>query len=316
MPWRKIRALFDRAALSWRSRNPPGAEVPDPDGSATSLVPVVMNAATEIQQHSESVKVWATGYADARAQQQSALVSASAPLQTIAQTTIESSELADKVIQITERAEVVSREGQVAVERSIGSIEKLGSQVTNTAVAIISLSEQTLKIGEIIAAMKEIADRSNLLALNAAIQASSAGEHGRSFSIVAHEMRQLAQQSREALDNVRKLLQELQQGTRVAVEATETGSRTANETVELARSAGAAIEALARVIQESAQSARQIAGSAQDQASGVEQVLGAVEELSAAMAAVEKQAFPGEQLAAELRSLSLQLQSHLANSQT
>jgi methyl-accepting chemotaxis protein len=181
---------------------------------------------------------------------------------------------------MTQRSEELSQEGLRVVEEAVDSSAALGDQVKRIAATMADLSERTLQVGEIIATVKDLAEQSNLLALNASIEASKAGEHGRGFAVVALEMRNLAEQSKAAAGQVRAILSEIQKGTREASTATDEGAKRAVRTVALSRSAGEAIEGLAMVIRESALAARQIANNTRQQTIGVEQMVAAIAELS------------------------------------
>jgi len=189
----------------------------------------------------------------------------------------------DTVISGTTRSDALSAEGQKVVSESVAAMEKLSEQVKAIALAITDLNEQTLQIGDIITTVKDVAEQSNLLALNASIEAAKAGDQGRGFAVVAMEMRTLAEQSKMAANQVRALLGEVQKGTRAAVSATEEGSRRALAAMELAQSAGAAIVGLSDLIRESSLAARQIAGNTRQQTIGVEQIAAAMNELTIAM---------------------------------
>jgi methyl-accepting chemotaxis protein len=131
--------------------------------------------------------------------------------------------------------------------------------------------------------VKDLAEQSNLLALNASIEAAKAGEHGRGFAVVAMEMRNLAEQSKVAAGEVRAILSEVQKGTRAAVAATEEGSKRAHSAIAMAQAAGSSITGLTDVIRDSSLAARQIANNTRQQTIGVEQIVSAITELSAAM---------------------------------
>src|SRR5207247_3802372 len=127
---------------------------------------------------------------------------------------------------------------------------------------ILSLSEQTQAIGEITATVNDLADQSNMLALNATIEAAKAGEQGKGFAVVAAEVRNLADQSKQATAQVQGILAEIQRGTNQAVLATEQGTKVVEKGVELAQRSGDAIAQLTETIRETAQAAAAIAASA------------------------------------------------------
>ena len=217
------------------------------------------------------------------AQQAAAINETTTTASEIAQTSKQATEHANSVIEITQRSDDLSRAGLNTVEEAVKASAALGDQVTRIAATMADLSERTQQVGEIIASVKDLAEQSNLLALNASIEASKAGEHGRGFSVVAMEMRNLAEQSRQAAVQVRSILQEIQRGARDAAAATDEGAKRASAAVRLSRSAGEAIEGLALVIKDSALAARQIAANTRQQTIGVEQIVSAVSELSAAI---------------------------------
>ena len=201
----------------------------------------------------------------------------------IAQTSKQATQHADSVIDMTKRSDDLSQEGLQTVEEAVKASASLGEQVNKIAASMTGLSDRTLQVGEIIASVKDLAEQSNLLALNASIAASKAGEHGRGFAVVAMEMRNLAEQSKQAAVQIRAILQEIQRSARDAADATDEGAKRATAAMGLARSAGEAIEGLAMVIRESAVAARQIANNTRQQTIGVDQMVNAIAELSQAI---------------------------------
>jgi methyl-accepting chemotaxis protein len=255
-------------------------------GLGTSLREMVADlhsASGEIEREAKKVLSTATLQATRANQHAAALGETNATVREIAQTSALAAEHADGVIEVTRKAEELSGDGTRAVEENVQGIEKLAGQVRAIAGTITDLSERTLQISDIIATVREVADQSNLLALNASIEAAKAGEHGRGFAVVAMEMRNLAEQSKVAANEVRSILGEIQKGTRDAVVATEEGSRSARETAALAAETGRTIAGLAEAIRESAAAAREIAENTRQQTVGVEQIVQAVAELSTAM---------------------------------
>ncbi len=179
---------------------------------------------------------------------------------------------AQEVAGASQRTVEVSRAGQWAVQNTIASMAQIKAQVEGIAENILALSEQTQQIGEIIATVNDIAAQSNILALNASVEAARAGEAGKGFAVVAVEVRNLAEQSRQATAQVKAILSDIQKATNATVMATEEGTKGVDEGAQLAAQAQDAIEQLAQVIEESAQAATQMVAGGRQQAAGVEQV--------------------------------------------
>ena len=227
--------------------------------------------------------VTASTQLSAAAAEQAATVSeVTATVSEIRSTSQQSLETAESVIQTAEGAMEVSSRGIGVVEQSLGAMNEIQVQMGSIADKILDLSEHTQQIGEIIATVKEIAEQSKLLALNASIEAARAGEHGRGFSVVASEIRTLADQSKQATRQVVRILGEIQKATNAAVIATEAGSKKVDAGLDLAERAGQDIRELADVISEAADSARLIASSTMQLNSGFSQVAEAMHEINQA----------------------------------
>jgi methyl-accepting chemotaxis protein len=272
--------------------------------TVTHLVADLRTAAADIEREASSALTTSSQQSAMAHEQASAISETSTTVAEIAQTAKQATSYADSVISGTQRSEALSTEGQKVVAESVAGMEKLGEQVRAIAVAITELNERTLQIGDIITTVRDVAEQSNLLALNASIEAAKAGDHGRGFAVVAMEMRALAEQSKVAANQVRALLGEVQKGTKAAVAATDEGSRRAQAAMALAQSAGSAILGLAEVIKESSAAARQIAGNTRQQTIGVEQIATAMSELSVAMADSVNGTRQIEQVAGNLSNLS------------
>jgi len=166
----------------------------------------------------------------------------------------------------------VSNEATTAVTAITSAMEEIRERVDAIARDIVTLSERTQQIGEITATVNGLADKSNLLALNASIEAARAGEHGKGFAVVAEEVRKLAEQSKAATAQVEAILGDVQGATSAAVNASQEGTKVVEQGLVLTERAGEGIRSLSETIQESFAAAQQIAASAQQQSVGIEQI--------------------------------------------
>ncbi len=209
----------------------------------------------------------------AGAQEQAAAVSETVTtVDEVTQTAEQSAQRAKSVGEAVVRTQEIGKSGRKTVDDSIAALGTVKEQVEATAENILALAEQAQAIGEIIATVNDIAEQTNLLALNAAIEASRAGEHGKGFSVVAGEVKALADQSKKATAQVRQRLGEIQKATNTAVLSTEEVTKGVATATRVADQAGQTIKALADTLAEAAQAAAQIVASAGQQATGMAQI--------------------------------------------
>ncbi|WZX23414.1 methyl-accepting chemotaxis protein [Myxococcus stipitatus] len=211
---------------------------------------------------------------------------------------------AQSVIEVAERAEALGKTGEEAVSASIDGLVDLRSQVEQITLRIMSLSERTQQIGGITETVKDLADQSHLLAVNAAIEAARSGEHGKGFAVVAREIRALADQSIRATNQVRKILSDIAEAISSTVQITAEGTQRMEAGLTQARASGDTLRQLSTIVQDSTASARQIARTVSQQATGIEQIFTAVNELNSLMGDTVKRISTTNDSAVSLKMLS------------
>ena len=221
----------------------------------------------------------------------------------VKQTAQVSSEKARSVSESAQKSVQVSRTGRKSVEETVAAMNLISEQMGLIGEGIVRLSEQGQAIGEIMASVNDLAEQSNLLAVNASIEAAKAGEQGKGFAVVAHEVRSLAQQSKQATAQVRTILSDFQKATNAAVMATEQGSKAVDAGVKQSGEAGETIRILTDSITEAAQAAAQIAASSQQQRVGMDQVAMAMESIKQASLQNVSSTKQGEAAAQNLHAL-------------
>jgi methyl-accepting chemotaxis protein len=201
----------------------------------------------------------------------------------------------------------VSGDGQKSVEEILEGMNHIQRQMDMIGMNVIKLSEQSQAIGEIIATVTDISEQSNLLAVNASIEAAKAGEFGKGFAVVAHEIHNLAEQSKQATTNVRTILTDIQRGVSSTVVSTERGTKSVADAVKLTSDARMAIEVLTRSTAESSRQTLEIASSIHEQAAGMDQISLAMEKIRDAAQKNLEITRKAEKTAEDLHELGLRL---------
>jgi methyl-accepting chemotaxis protein len=230
-----------------------------------------------------------------------------ATIEEVKQTAQVSTEKARHVSESAQKSAHISQNGRKSVQESVAAMQHIQAQMASIAESIVRLAEQGQTIGEIIATVNNLAEQSNLLAVNAAIEAAKAGEQGKGFAVVAQEMKSLAEQSKQATAQVRAILGDIQKATSGAVMATEQGAKAVETGVQLSHAAGESIRVLAESIEEAARAATQIAVSAQQQLAGMDQVVRAMQNIGQASAQNAASTKQTEHSAKILHELGLKL---------
>jgi len=201
-------------------------------------------------------------------------------MEEVKQTSEVAREKAENVSKSADRTTKISHAGKQATENTMAGVNRIKKEMHYIAESTVKLSEQTQRISEIIDTVTDIADQSNILSVNAAIEAAKAGEHGRGFAVVAQEVKSLADQSKDATNQIKAILSDIQKATSAAVMATERGTKTVEEAVELSEQAGDAIDRLSINVSESSEAALQITASTLQQLTGMDQLSQAMESIN------------------------------------
>ncbi len=172
----------------------------------------------------------------------------------------------------TGTAQQVTQEGTVGVQQAIVSVKELNQVIENTSAVMAELANQSDNIGSVLGVIKSIAEQTNLLALNAAIEAARAGEQGRGFAVVADEVRQLAQRTQQSTAEIEQMIQQLQQESQNAVKMMEVSQHLASGNSDMAASVGVLFEQIAKAVSDVQQMNHQIATAAEEQSVVAEEI--------------------------------------------
>ena len=317
-----VQSLKDKAQIAQKiaggDLTVEAAPLSDADALGNAFSTMVAKNRQQIQEIMEGVNVLAASGSEimasvsqltsGAAETSTAVSETTTTVEEVKQTTDVSSQKAKHVAELGQKSVEISRTGLKSIEDTINGMNRIKEQVESIADMVVRLSEQSQAIGEIIATVNDLAEQSNLLAVNASIEAAKAGEQGKGFAVVAQEIRSLAAQSKQATTQVRNILFDVQKAISSAVMATELGSKAVEEGVRLSTQAGETIDVLAESVTESTNAAIQIAASSQQQLIGMDQVASAMENIREAALQMASSTKQTERAAHDLHNLGSRLQ--------
>ncbi|RMG56689.1 MAG: methyl-accepting chemotaxis protein, partial [Gammaproteobacteria bacterium] len=231
-----------------------------------SLVTTINETSEKVSDAAEKAQATALRLADASNHQAREIASASAAITDMADSIEQVSENASVSAEVAQQSVDLSRKGAETVRLTIDGMDTIREQIQETSKRIKRLGESSQEIGDIVSLIDDIADQTNILALNAAIQASSAGEAGRGFAVVADEVQRLAERSANATKQIEALVKTIQADTNEAVISMEQSTANVVAGAKLALDAGDALDQIERVSHQLAELIQSISQSARQQA--------------------------------------------------
>lgn len=208
-----------------------------------------------------------------------------------------------------------AQDGNKAIEMAMSEMNQIEQTVSESAAMVTKLGERSQEIGKIVTVISDIAGQTNLLALNAAIEAARAGEHGKGFAVVADEVRKLAEQSRDAAKKIADLIQDIQAETTHAVAAMDGGTQEVKRGTQVVNNAGQTFQDIVALVEEVSGQVREIAAAIQQMASGSGEIVNSIKDIDqvskqmagqtqTVSAATEEQSAAMEEVAASSQSLA------------
>jgi methyl-accepting chemotaxis protein len=255
------------------------SELEEAHGSLLAQTSQIMESVEVLSRSGKQIFDSSTQLAASATETASSVMQTTTTVEEVRQTAETSAQKAKSVAEASLRAVQTSQAGRKSADEAAEGMRRIRQQMESIADSMVRLSEQSQAIGQIIASVEDLAAQSNLLAVNAAIEAAKAGEQGKGFAVVAQEIRNLAEQSRQATGQVRTLLSDIQRATGAAVMATEQGTHAVEAGVKRSSEAGESLLTLAANVTEAAQASTLIAASNQQQLVGMDQVAMAMQNI-------------------------------------
>jgi methyl-accepting chemotaxis protein len=283
--------------------------------SLGKVIQSIARAAEHLASASEELSSSATQQAEGAETQKGQAMQVASAMQQMAATVNDVSKHSTRAAEASRQAAETAREGGTIVEASLATMRGIADSVSATAKKVEDLGKSSDQIGRIIGVIDDIADQTNLLALNAAIEAARAGEQGRGFAVVADEVRKLAERTTRATKEVAQMVRNIQDETKTAVAAMQDGTKQVQYGVTTTAKAGDSLKQIIEMSEQVGEMITHIATAAVEQSSATEQVNQNVDQISRLL----RESAVGAQQAAtacqDLSGLALDLQKMVGSFQ-
>jgi methyl-accepting chemotaxis protein len=244
------------------------------------LIESIKNTIQQLSSSTSQILTISTQQSRGATEQATAMQEVMTTSKEIAVSAKEIAETAGSVEEVAKKSSLACNQGEIAVGDAIQGIARVKEQVNSIANSMLELGEKSQRIGGVVDIIEEISEQTNLLALNASIEAAGAGESGKRFSVVAEEVRRLAERTIEATKQINQLISEIQRSTNNAIMATEEGSRAVDQGSSLVDKVSESLRNIISLSSETTQAVKEIHLSTQQQTSSSEQMASTISEIS------------------------------------
>ncbi len=276
--------------------------------SLRDTISSVSTGAERIATASEEFSATAAEQAQGAQTQKDQTNQVAAAMQEMSSTVQQVSENSNSAAEASRRAAETARQGGQIVDHTLAKMRAIANSVGQTAQKVQELGKSSAQIGQIIGVIDDIADQTNLLALNAAIEAARAGEQGRGFAVVADEVRKLAERTSKATKEITLMIQNIQTETQSAVEAMQSGTTEVDEGVKSTMQAGSSLQEIINASEQVGSMVMQIATAATEQASANDEINTNIEQIAKISEESANGATEAARAVSELSNLAADLQ--------
>ncbi len=274
-----------------------------------NVISQVAATAEHVASASEEISASATQMATGGETQKDQVHQVATAMQEMSATVHEVSENCNKASESAHKASQTAREGGVIVDDTLTLMRSIADSVRETSKSVQQLGSRSDQIGKIVGVIDDIADQTNLLALNAAIEAARAGEQGRGFAVVADEVRKLAERTTKATKEIAEMIQSVQTETRGAVEKMQAGTQQVEKGVEVTAKAGSSLKQIIGQAEHVGEMVTHIATAANEQSSATEQVNNNMDQINKLVAESAEGAQQSAKACEQLSGMAFELQN-------